>query len=42
MDQEMKKRRASPECAVLIIDLATGEIIEWLKLEGTVAGALCR
>ncbi len=36
MDQEMKKRRASPECAVLIIDLATGETIEWLKLEGTV------
>ena len=31
-----------PECAVLVIDLARGEIVEWLRLEGDVAGALHR
>ena len=36
IDAEMKKRGASPECGVLVIDLATGDTIEWLKLEGTV------
>lgn len=36
IDDEMKKRGATPECGVLIIDLATGETVEWLKLEGTV------
>jgi uncharacterized protein (TIGR03032 family) len=36
IDAEMKERDASPECGVLIIDLATGETIEWLKIEGSV------
>ena len=36
MGQEMQRRGLSPECAVLIIDLDTGETVEWLKLEGSV------
>jgi uncharacterized protein (TIGR03032 family) len=36
MDDEMKKRGASPVCGVLIVDLTTGETVEWLKLEGGV------
>jgi uncharacterized protein (TIGR03032 family) len=33
---EMELRRGTPMCGVLIIDLTTGEIVEWLKLEGGV------
>ena len=33
---EMEKRNQDPICAVLIIDLARGEIAEWLRLEGDV------
>jgi Domain of unknown function (DUF4915) len=36
IDAEMKKRSAVPECGVLVIDLKTGETVEWLKLAGTV------
>ena len=36
IDAEMKKRAATPECGVLVIDLTTGETVEWLKLAGTV------
>lgn len=33
---EMTKRNLDPICAVLVIDLAKGEIAEWLRLEGDV------
>lgn len=36
IDAEMKLRQATPMCGVLIIDLNSGEIVEWLKLEGFV------
>lgn len=36
IEAEMNARRATPMCGVLIIDLRTGEIAEWLKLEGDV------
>ncbi len=32
----MTKRNLDPICAVLVIDLARGEIAEWLRLEGDV------
>ena len=33
---EMVARNLDPICAVLVIDLARGEIVEWLRLEGDV------
>lgn len=36
IESELLARRATPMCGVLIIDLATGEIVEWLRLEGDV------
>lgn len=33
---EMVRRNATPICGVLIIDLASGETVEWLRLEGDV------
>lgn len=36
IEAEMTARRATPMCGVLIVDLRTGEIAEWLKLEGDV------
>jgi len=36
IEAEMARRRATPMCGVLIIDMGTGEIVEWLKLEGDV------
>jgi uncharacterized protein (TIGR03032 family) len=34
LDDEMKKRDAEPWCGVMIIDLRTGGIVEWIKLSG--------
>jgi uncharacterized protein (TIGR03032 family) len=33
---EMELRHATPMCGVLVIELATGDIVEWLKLEGEI------
>lgn len=33
---EMEKRKQEPICAVLVVDLPRGEIVEWLRLEGDV------
>ena len=34
--EEMTLRRATPMCGVLVIDLRSGDIVEWLKLEGEI------
>lgn len=34
--EEMTKRNLEPICAVMIVDLGKGEIVEWLRLEGDV------
>lgn len=34
LDDQMKKRDAEPWCGVMIIDLRTGGIAEWIKLDG--------
>ena len=36
LDDELKRRDAEPWCGVQIIELATGNIVEWIKLEGGV------
>jgi uncharacterized protein (TIGR03032 family) len=33
---ELNSRNLDPICAVMVIDLASGEIVEWLRLEGDV------
>ncbi|MES1974356.1 MAG: TIGR03032 family protein [Pseudomonadota bacterium] len=34
LDGEMKARDAEPWCGILIVSLATGDIVEWIRLEG--------
>lgn len=34
LDGEMQARDAEPWCGVLIVNLATGDIVEWIRLEG--------
>jgi uncharacterized protein (TIGR03032 family) len=36
LDGELKKRDADPWCGVQIIELSTGNIVEWVRLEGGV------
>jgi uncharacterized protein (TIGR03032 family) len=36
LDGELKKRDADPWCGVQIIELSTGNIVEWIRLEGGV------
>jgi uncharacterized protein (TIGR03032 family) len=37
LDGELKKRDADPWCGVQIIELASGNIVEWIRLEGGVS-----
>lgn len=34
LDGQLASRDAEPWCGVLIVDLATGDIVEWIRLEG--------
>jgi uncharacterized protein (TIGR03032 family) len=34
LDGEMQERDAEPWCGVLIVDLRTGDLVEWVRLEG--------
>jgi uncharacterized protein (TIGR03032 family) len=34
LDGELKTRDADPWCGVVIVNLATGDIVEWIRLEG--------
>ena len=34
LDEAMKTRDSEPWCGVLIVDLRTGGIVEWVKLDG--------
>lgn len=37
LDAELKRRDADPWCGVQIVNLASGDIVEWIKLEGSVS-----
>jgi uncharacterized protein (TIGR03032 family) len=37
LDEELKKRDADPWCGVQIVDLGSGDIVEWIRLEGGVS-----
>ena len=34
LDEALKSRDAEPWCGVLVVNLASGDIVEWVKLEG--------
>ena len=34
LDGEMKNRDADPWCGIMIVNLASGDIVEWIKLDG--------
>ena len=34
LDGELKSRDAEPWCGIMIVSLATGDIVEWIKLDG--------
>ena len=36
LDAELKKRDADPWCGVQIVNLSSGDIVEWIRLEGDV------
>lgn len=36
LDQELKNRDAEPWCGVMIVNLASGDIVEWMRLDGHV------
>ena len=36
LDGELKKRDAEPWCGVQIIETRTGDIVQWIRLEGAV------
>ena len=37
LDEAMATRDAEPWCGVLVVDLATGDIVEWIRLEGGIS-----
>jgi len=37
LDDELAKRQAVPQCGLQVIDLKTGDIVHWVKLEGSVS-----
>lgn len=36
LDDELKKRDATPWCGVQVVDTRTGDILQWIRLEGAV------
>ena len=37
LDNELKKRDADPWCGVQVIDLKSGDIVQWIRLEGGIS-----
>jgi uncharacterized protein (TIGR03032 family) len=40
LDEQLEKRKAEPQCGLQIIDLTTGTIAHWLRLDGTLVTEL--
>ena len=36
LDETLKKKNVAPQCGIFVIDLRTGDIVHWLRLEGIV------
>jgi uncharacterized protein (TIGR03032 family) len=37
LDGELKKRTSDPQCGIQIIDLKTGDVLHWVRVEGAVS-----
>ncbi len=37
LQDELRRRNAEPQCGLQVIDLKTGEVVHWLKLQGDVS-----
>ncbi len=37
LQERLSKKRVKPRCGLMVIDLKTGAIVEWLRLEGTIS-----
>jgi uncharacterized protein (TIGR03032 family) len=37
LDNELKRRDADPWCGIQIVDLSSGDIVEWIKLDGGIS-----
>lgn len=37
LDDELKKRQADPQCGLMVINLRSGDIAHWMKMEGMVS-----
>ena len=40
LDERLKQRDADPQCGLQIIDLNTGSVVEWVRLDGTLVTEL--
>lgn len=36
LDEELKRREVEPRCGLMVVDLRSGDIVHWLRLEGIV------
>jgi hypothetical protein len=36
LQEELDQRKAGPQCGLYVIDLASGAVVHWLRLEGDV------
>jgi protein O-GlcNAc transferase len=37
LDEELTKKNADPRCGLIVIDLNTGDIVHWLRVEGVIS-----
>ena len=36
LDDNLTKRKVEPRCGVFVVDLNTGDLVQWVRLEGAV------
>ena len=36
LDDNLTKRKVEPRCGVFVVDLSTGDLVQWVRLEGAV------
>ncbi|MBO6504000.1 MAG: TIGR03032 family protein [Kordiimonadaceae bacterium] len=37
LDEELRKRNAKPRCGLLVVDTKTGDVVQWIRIEGIVS-----
>jgi uncharacterized protein (TIGR03032 family) len=36
LEDNLKKRKAEPRCGLQVVDLKSGDVVHWLRIEGVV------